>query len=486
MPVKKLLQSDIMSKKILLIKAEFPARYFLPFPPPQGLLYLGAIGEKEGCTVDILDLRLYTRKNASKVIKKKLKNKYDIIGFSALSTNAADFKKITKYCRKLAPNSLFLAGGPLANSEPELCLQQCPIDICCFGEGEIIFQNILRHFPDLSAIKDLPGTAFLDPQNKIKKNPPQAFIENLDEIPFPAWHLVNLSLYPARLAPSVNPIRQTGHIVSSRGCPYRCSFCHNIHGKKFRSRSPQNIVREIKILRKTYGIKQFSSLDDCFNHDKDRFKAFLRLFIKELPDCQLIFPGGLRGDTLDFETIALIKKANTPYLLVAIETVSPKRQRLIKKNLNFPKLVKNIKEIKRQGIHVSGSFMVGFPGEKKWEIEKTLRLASSSLVDFPSIFIVIPFRGTSLWDEISPEMQEILSTQYLDDLKGYNGIDGLSEVPSRELAKRASWICRKKLLQIKNWPLILNGFIGAMIWKTSINIRLMMENISHKTSTGHD
>jgi radical SAM superfamily enzyme YgiQ (UPF0313 family) len=228
---------------------------------------------------------------------------------------------------------------------------------------------------------------------------PRSFIEDLDSLPLPAWDLIDVKEY-ARYATMSNSRkgRYVACLVTSRGCPYGCIYCHKLHGKQFRSRSPDNVFAEIRLLHDQYGVTEFQILDDIFNFDLERAEAICDLVIQSRLGLSFTFPNGVRGDRMTKELVRKLRQAGTYKINYAVETASPRLQKLIRKNLDLEKIRQAIDYTARAGILTSGFFMLGFPTETRQEILETIQFAANSHLESAMFFRVVPFPNTELRD----------------------------------------------------------------------------------------
>jgi anaerobic magnesium-protoporphyrin IX monomethyl ester cyclase len=214
--------------------------------------------------------------------------------------------------------------------------------------------------------------------------------------------------------------RRAVQFITERGCPYQCSYCHEIHTKKFRGMAAETVLDQIEWLVREYGVGELMVVDDIFNFDLERAKEICRGIIKRKLRVHLQFPNGVRGDRFDEELMALMKEAGTHYLAIAIETVSEKFQKLVRKNLKADRARDAVEWAKKHGIEVSGFFMIGFPGETAEEVRATLNFAVQAPFDSIFVSLVAPFKGTKLrtdmiagrFGEISAEGQAGLDTLF--------------------------------------------------------------------------
>jgi radical SAM superfamily enzyme YgiQ (UPF0313 family) len=160
--------------------------------------------------------------------------------------------------------------------------------------------------------------------------------------------------------------------------------------------APEVVLDQMEWLVREYGVREFMVVDDIFNFEPERAKEICRGILSRGLDVHLQFPNGVRGDRFDEELVVLMKKAGTHFMAIAIETVSEKFQKLIRKNLKIDRALQTIHWVNRHNIEVSGFFMIGFPGETVEEVQKTLDFAIQAPLDTIFVSIVSPFKGTKL------------------------------------------------------------------------------------------
>jgi len=239
-------------------------------------------------------------------------------------------------------------------------------------------------------------------------------VKELDALPFPAWDLIDFDTYAKRpkFAKNIRGKRYAP-IFTSRGCPYKCAYCHNVFGKKFRWRSAENVLKEVHLLKDTFGVDELEIVDDIFNLHRPRLKKICK-GLQPL-NMHICFPNGLRADILKKETVKDLADAGTYEVNVAVETVTPRLQTLVEKYVNFRKLTDAVKWMNQYGIAVKGFFMIGFPTETKQEIENTIQYALQSDFTYAGFFSVVPQRGTRIYDLAMSENSEALKKISMDD-----------------------------------------------------------------------
>lgn len=366
---------------------------------PLGSMYLSAylkahLGEK--VKTNLVDLR--NEKHKQKALIKHIAGfPPDIVGISMMNCDQPFLYDYLPLIRKHAPFALIIVGGPFASSFGEKILEHDAVDLVVKGEGERTFLNLVKCAGMGLDYREVRGIAYRS-NNSIVCTEPESYIEDLDSIPFPDYDLIAVEKYwgaHQHMNQLLAEKRHT-HIISSRGCPYHCAYCHNIFGKKTRMRSPENFVSEIKMLYHRFGIKEFHIVDDIFNLDRKRMHRICELIIESPMDIRISFPNALRGDILEYEDLDILKKAGTYMVTLAVESSSKRMQKMINKHLDIDKVSRNISYARKIGLLVKGYFMLGFPGETLDEIKQTIRFAVRSDLHMAAFFVVVPQPGTAL------------------------------------------------------------------------------------------
>lgn len=402
-------------KKILLIKSTAGYTPHIQLTPPLGLMYLASsIRARGGYDVKIMDLRLAPEKIPD-IIKKISKLDPQIVGLSAFSLESDMAHKLSAAIRQMPGDRRIVIGGPYASSCPHDALADKNIDVAVIGEGEKTFPQVVQALEtgSLSGLEHIRGIAFCK-NGQVVLARPQEEIKDVDALPYPAWDLVDIDVYTR--SERFSNVRKNRYmpIFTSRSCPYHCIYCHNIFGKGFRPRSPENVVDEMELLVKKHGIREIEIIDDIFNLDAPRAESICDLMVQRGLNIKLAFPNGLRSDLLTERLLKKMKKAGTYFMGIAVETGSARLQKVIRKNLDLAKVKKVIDITSRLKITTVGFFMIGFPGETKKELQATVDFACNSKLNFASFFIVTPFKGTELWEMCQTKMQEFAGPEFHD------------------------------------------------------------------------
>ncbi|MDR0373042.1 MAG: B12-binding domain-containing radical SAM protein [Nitrososphaerota archaeon] len=327
------------------------------------------------------------------------------IPFSGWSKTAYEVVTITKNINKAISVVLF---GLHPSSRPEDCLQSSEADFVVVGEPEITLAELVlaleQKKTDLASIDGLGYRK----NGKVVLNRRRDVIEDLDTLPLPARHLLPLQVYADVV--KENPLRgeitkPNTIIITSRGCPFSCVFCTHslVWGKKWRSRSPNNVVDEIEHVIKTYGIKQIDFADDNMTWDPKRIADICDLIVKRDLRFEWFTPNGIRADTLSEELLRKMKRAGCKKIRVAPESgIQHIVSNVAKKNLDLKKVEAAVVACKKVGIKVGCFFIMGLIGETKEDIEATIQYAYKlkALGAESFIFsIVMPLYGTTFYEQ---------------------------------------------------------------------------------------
>ncbi len=382
--------------RILLIKSIPNDPSWKQITHPLGIMSIAAYLRKNyRYEIKIEDLRL--RSNDRFGYLESLIRTYapDIVGVSALTHETAAIPGIAECVKRVNANIKVILGGPHATAYPQKAIHIPGIDYVVVGEGEIPAGILIERLLYQTDVSDIKGIVFKT-GDRIVSNGRGDFVNDLNELPIPAYDLIKIDEYGRYPSMSRTGMKNYMSIFSSRGCPFQCVYCHNIFGKVFRCRSAENLFNEIKYLYDNYGIRNFEILDDIFNLDAKRMLDFCECVIGSGMKLNFAFPNGLRSDLLDSRQLEKLREAGTDFIGFAVESGSPRIQKLIKKNIRLDKIKENIEIAHSIGIHTHGFFMMGFPGETIEEMKMTVNFMLSSKLHTCGLFVVMPFEGTEL------------------------------------------------------------------------------------------
>ena len=425
---------------------------------PIGLMYLASSVRETFPDIEVIIFHTITSSDPYERISHLIReNNPDLIGLRALSIARKEFNQISGIIRKDWPDLPIVAGGPLPSSSYDDILNSSLADLVVIGEGEQTFVELIKRLCfDGSLPDDLPGTAVLK-DHEVKLNIHRQPISDLDMLPFPEYNLIDLKDYEGISNIAFQDTTKSAFICSSRGCPYRCFYCHQLFGKKVRRRSAENIVAEMEEHYYKRNIKDFVFLDDVFNVPMTEAKKVLIEISRKLPDVRLNFSNGLRADQIDDEMIDLLVETGTVHMALAVETASPRIQKIIGKNLKLDKAFKAIDAASRRFI-ICTFFMIGFPTETFEEAMETVKFAEQlEYLAEPTLSIVRVYKRTSLYDMLQPtkdqekalisQEQESFLPKLFSDLIFYGDLFPDEKVPLKgEDIKELRWEWVRRVL----------------------------------------
>ncbi len=356
--------------------------------PPIGFLYLGAVLEKANHQVVLLDFT-QMEKTGDALIADVLASDPDILMLSAFTSDVFILKPIVTELKKILPNTKLWMGGPHASCVREKTFLDFPeLDAVFIGEAE---QSVLEalEFPEI------PPDGVIYSGNRFRTTNPRQ-IADLSSLPIPAWHLAPPEKY--RGLPNGVVLKKLPYapILTTRGCPYLCTFCagFRVTGRKIRHRPLDQVWQEIELLVNEFGVAEIHIEDDNFTFDKDYAKEFCEIAIKK--DLPVLFstPNGIRLDALDHQLLSLMKKAGWYVIHCGIESGSDKILKRIKKATTTSKIKNSIDQIHSHGLPVAAYFILGLPGETRQDIEKTLKFARTSGVEWAQFACFLPIPGS--------------------------------------------------------------------------------------------
>ncbi len=411
-----------------MIKGRKIERALLIYPPvtfsvqsmkqchlPLGIAYL-ASAIRDICEVYVLDCAVEGYENEERVgerflryglgfdeIEKRIKQiEPDLVGISCIfSSQFPNALEVARRAKKVNPETITVLGGSHPTFVFKKCLENKEIDFIVRGEGEFALRELILAFANEDGSwREIEGICWQE-DGKIYDNGLKKPYPNLDEIPFPARDMFPLEKYHKISQPMgiVYKNRPFMNLITSRGCPYRCTFCSstNFWGNKYRTRSVENVLSEMEELVERYGIREFKFFDDNLTADLGRAKRIFQGMIERGFNVSWNTPNGIHIVNLDTETIDLMIKSGCYELTIAVESGDPwVLKNIINKPTDLSQLEEVTEQIKRKKLGTYGFFIIGFPGETKEQIQRTLDFSRKLGLDRISCFIANPLPGTKI------------------------------------------------------------------------------------------
>lgn len=356
--------------------------------PPLGLLSVAAHAESSGYRVHVMDVHA-ERADDQQLRERLRRHRPRFVGMTVLTNMCLPAHKIARICKEEVPDCVVVAGGVHAEALPERMLRNSAIDCVVRGDGEKAMIEIMTG----SAFSTILGLSYVD-AGSVQHNAPRPVNMDLDEFPFPAYHLVNFANYfPAvgtyRNLPAIN-------MLMTRGCPGRCTFCNSAR-TTLRARDPELVVKQIKLLRQDYGIRQITFYDDTFTVLKPVCLKFCELLAAE--NLGLTWVAYVRGDCFSEEMALAMKKAGCHQVLLGIETGSDKIAKRIGKPIDKERYRDAVRIAHDHGMEVRGSFILGNMDETWETMKETLEFAIEIDLDIFQPTISTPYPGSALYKE---------------------------------------------------------------------------------------
>lgn len=461
---------------------KFPVHVF----QPMGLAYIAANLEKNHYKPIILDALasgwenefvkdnlLYTGLSDDDILSKIIEFKPDVVGITApFTSQIKNVFNVASIVKKVNKKIVVVVGGPHPTIQPEQTLACSDIDYVIRGEGEYSFLDFTKKTEAKSDITTVKGLAYRV-NGTIVKNDIE-FIEDIDSLPYPAWHLLPMDKYfeaanKIKASRSISTYKKRwATIITSRGCPYKCIFCSikPTMGHKWRSRSPEKVITEIEYLINRYKIQHIDFEDDNLTLDKNRAEKIFEMMIEKNFDIEWSTPNGVMAQTLDENILLKMKKSGCKRIVFAPESgVQRVLKDIIRKSIDLNKIVDAVKWCKKHKLLVECFFVIGFPGETKNDILESIDFAKYLRklgVDECSFYIATPFYGTELYNIAKQK-------GYLRDIFGDEGLNTLSGEPLIETED----FTVEELKQLWKKANEVNSFISYGRIKLALNMFLV-------------
>lgn len=440
--------------------------------PPIGLAYVAAVLEERGVQVGIVDAvgdapaqilpdagsRHFVRVGLTdEEIVARVPADTTVLGVSCMFSEEWPFtRSIIEALRRAFPNVPIVAGGEHITAAPEFSMRDCPaIDACVLGEGEETFAELVETLRTGGSIAAVAGLAYIE-NGTVRRSASRRRMREIDNIPWPAWHLVPLANYLDNgYGFGIGRIRSYP-ILASRGCPFECTFCSNpqMWTTRWYARDPEDVLDEMGWALETYGVTNFDFYDLTAIVRKDWIHEFCRRLIERGYKMSWQLPTGTRSEALTEDILPLLYESGCRYLVYAPESGSPSVLKRIKKKVHLDRMKGSMRQAVEAGLTVKCNFVVGFPDETSSELWETVRfcfqLAAVGIHDV-NVGPFCPYPGSELFVQLQSQGRIAeLNDEYFEMLAVY-----------ADLTRSRSWtehVSDRKLLSFRH--LAMAAFYG--------------------------
>lgn len=443
-------------------------RFVLNITPPLGLAYLGAVLERDGHEVRIVD---YTARYPYPPLPEIIKEfPPDLIGLTATTPSFESTCRMAKELRALTPSTPLILGGAHVTCSPKSAMESGLFEVGVIGEGEDTIVELTEYLEDghFTELDRIPGIAYREGEN-FRQTAPRPYIQDLDSLPFPAYHLLPpLSNYHP--TPASYRRLPVGILMTSRGCPFHCTFCdRSIFGNTTRFHSTERVLAEVEWMIRKLGAKEIRFFDDTFTLKRDRTAKIcaglntrkLKIPWTCLTAVKAVTPKLLRT----------MKSAGCWQVLFGLESGDNRMLELLGKGNSVEANRQAVIWAHQAGLEIRGDFIVGTPGETMESLEKTLEFTLESGLDYAHFNKFTPFPGTELYRRL------VANGYTFDFTQGCSILDhgALLFVPkSLDREEYRRWLDRafkkfylrpshifKRLIAIRTWPQLKGQARGA-------------------------
>lgn len=456
--------------RVLLLSVPLPGgKISGEISPPLGLAYIASFLESKGVEVNLVDAHALNF-NLNMIKNLFLQERPNIIGVSVTTAQVTLAFSLAEIAKMILPNVFFIVGGAHPSLLPYDLLSNENIDACVIGEGETTLFEIVKALEEGKNLERIKGITFRGHHGPIFSGvrPP---IENLDALPFPAWHKLPIEKYTS----PINRRHPYANIVASRGCPYNCIFCGvgRILGKNQRKRTPKNVVDEIQYLVESFHVKEIFVRDSTFTFDP-KWATRIADEIRQR-ELDILWQCETRANLVNQKLLKRMKASGCYAIWYGVESGNNKILKRMKKGITTDQVREAFKITKAAGIRTHAFFIFGMPDETKETMRQTIDFAIELDPDIASFNVATPFPGTELYEIASKE--SMLSDDWSEYMvKLYRGADtsiayspsGLSreEIVTAYSEAHKRFYCRprfvaRQLMNVRNTDdirFVLRGF----------------------------
>lgn len=355
-----------------------------------GLAYLAGAARQAGHKVAVLDLNHFRQAIPETFLKEAIRRcQPDLLGFSVLTLSYPGTAKLLATLRHYYHGFVVLGGAHVSVERTNLLNKHPEVDCLVIGEGEKTLLSLLEHLAGAKNLTEIPGLIYRE-KGHLKENPPE-LIRDLDFLPFPEYRILGVEKM------------ETYPLLTSRGCPYHCTFClaAALSNRKWRPRAVEFLVEELHQARHLYQIKAFTIMDDCFTLDLARAEKFCDLLIASGWNLPWQCSNGIRADRVNENLVKKMKQAGCQRVFLGVESLVPEVFNMVKKGEELQKILDAIKLFKKFGIWVGTFHIIGLPGDTYERTMESYRRSKKLGVDRSVWQLLVPFPGTEVHQWVS-------------------------------------------------------------------------------------
>lgn len=384
-----------------------PPMQALSVPPQIGIGYLAAVLRAKGYRVEILhcDARGINRHDFEKYV---LRSSPEVLGMTVVTMA---YPVVVDICRTLQAKGYsgrIILGGNHVTALPELALCQTGAAAVLCQEGEHSIVELVDAMAAGHSFNSVPGVWWLDGGKPVSERSPLQ-IEDLDSIPFPAWDLMTPSSYPHAPHQLFSRRSPVAPIITSRGCPNRCTFCASkgMWGRRWRARSVDNVMEEIRLLVRYYGVREIHIVDDDLLFDEDRILTLCDRIASAGYDLVFSLPNGVRTDAINDRVAAAFARAGFYEIGLGIDAPFRHQQERVKKIRGTDAAVRAVEIVRRHGMECRGYWLLGFDVDTEEDIRRTIDYMLSVPADFAAIGVCAPIPGSDDFENLRNTIDDL-------------------------------------------------------------------------------
>jgi radical SAM superfamily enzyme YgiQ (UPF0313 family) len=388
-------------------------------PPafPSGLGYVASTLAAAGHEVVPLLMDVERHLSCENVAARVLDEGYEVVGISALVTRYRFVKELTRTVKRRCPDVPIVIGGKIADSIPDRLFEKTPVDAVCLGEGEFLAVELMEALAGDREMGSVDGVWHRD-GDIVVRNRPREPIQNLDSVPFPAYHLfpmdVYLDSYPDWVGQLVPGASRPAYVQTNRGCPFSCTFCRReFETRRVRERSLGNILEELALLKDRYAIDSVIFNDELTLVSKKRALALAEGM--RTSGLGLVWHCLARVDCIDREIVRELKHAGCASLGFGIESGSQLILDEMNKRVTVDDSREALRVCRQEGMRVNCTYMVGMPSETPETIRQTVEFMSDTGA-LGHLFFATAYPGTQLWEQVMATGKIPDVERYLEEL----------------------------------------------------------------------